>query len=226
MHRTLARLVAALIIAATAAISLPAVASAEETESSLESRAFPGTPGSRCPSRRRRRARTRTTGTPRSASTRPRSRHRSICSAPPTSPSATTSRCRTGPRTSGRWARPPATSAAPSRPAPSVNGTSTSSSTTSTTACRRVHHPVPLRVPRQRHRHLPEPDRHGTLAARLRRLPPAAVHVGAAPQERRNPPRGRVRGSTATGIRTPVSAVRGRRPSPLDDSGRELRRPA
>ena len=27
-------------------------------------------------------------------------------------------------------------------------------------------------------------------------------------------------GSTATGIRTPVSAVRGRRPSPLDDSGR------
>ena len=31
--------------------------------------------------------------------------------------------------------------------------------------------------------------------------------------------------STATGIRTPVSAVRGRRPSPLDDSGREPRRP-
>src|SRR3954451_9221819 len=30
--------------------------------------------------------------------------------------------------------------------------------------------------------------------------------------------------STATGIRTPVSAVRGRRPGPLDDSGRELRR--
>ncbi len=28
--------------------------------------------------------------------------------------------------------------------------------------------------------------------------------------------------STATGIRTPVSAVRGRRPSPLDDSGRTL----
>lgn len=26
---------------------------------------------------------------------------------------------------------------------------------------------------------------------------------------------------TATGIRTPVSAVRGRRPSPLDDSGEE-----
>src|SRR3712207_4751454 len=26
---------------------------------------------------------------------------------------------------------------------------------------------------------------------------------------------------TATGIRTPVSAVRGRRPSPLDDSGRD-----
>ena len=26
-------------------------------------------------------------------------------------------------------------------------------------------------------------------------------------------------GSTATGIRTPVSAVRGRRPSPLDDGG-------
>src|ERR1700737_3021526 len=29
--------------------------------------------------------------------------------------------------------------------------------------------------------------------------------------------------STATGIRTPVSAVRGRRPSPLDDSGVEAR---
>ena len=28
---------------------------------------------------------------------------------------------------------------------------------------------------------------------------------------------------TATGIRTPVSAVRGRRPSPLDDSGRNRR---
>ena len=30
--------------------------------------------------------------------------------------------------------------------------------------------------------------------------------------------------STATGIRTPVSAVRGRRPSPLDDSGEQQRR--
>jgi len=30
----------------------------------------------------------------------------------------------------------------------------------------------------------------------------------------------RASGGTATGIRTPVSAVRGRRPSPLDDSGR------
>src|SRR3954462_2766874 len=30
--------------------------------------------------------------------------------------------------------------------------------------------------------------------------------------------------STARGIRTPVTAVRGRRPGPLDDSGRELRR--
>src|SRR4051794_26772449 len=32
--------------------------------------------------------------------------------------------------------------------------------------------------------------------------------------------RKRATGSTATGIRTPVSAVRGRRPSPLDDGGR------
>ena len=37
--------------------------------------------------------------------------------------------------------------------------------------------------------------------------------------ERRNPPVQAGFGGTATGIRTPVSAVRGRRPSPLDDSG-------
>src|SRR3954454_12669063 len=38
-------------------------------------------------------------------------------------------------------------------------------------------------------------------------------------KERRNPLWERVRKGTATGIRTPVSAVRGRRPSPLDDGG-------
>jgi hypothetical protein len=40
------------------------------------------------------------------------------------------------------------------------------------------------------------------------------------PLERRKPCDCRASKSTATGIRTPVSAVRGRRPSPLDDSGR------
>src|SRR5262245_53773303 len=39
------------------------------------------------------------------------------------------------------------------------------------------------------------------------------------PLERRNPLHRAGFGSTATGIRTPVSAVRGRRPSPLDDGG-------
>ena len=39
------------------------------------------------------------------------------------------------------------------------------------------------------------------------------------PQERRTPHACKVSLSTATGIRTPVSAVRGRRPSPLDDGG-------
>ena len=43
-----------------------------------------------------------------------------------------------------------------------------------------------------------------------------------APQKRRNPLPERAR-STATGIRTPVSAVRGRRPSPLDDGGAPTR---
>ena len=38
--------------------------------------------------------------------------------------------------------------------------------------------------------------------------------------KRTKPALGAVFGSTATGIRTPVSAVRGRRPSPLDDGGR------
>src|SRR4051812_25377559 len=42
----------------------------------------------------------------------------------------------------------------------------------------------------------------------------------AAPLERRTPARRAGFASTATGIRTPVSAVRGRRPSPLDDGGR------
>src|SRR5215213_15348 len=37
--------------------------------------------------------------------------------------------------------------------------------------------------------------------------------------ERKNPPIWRAFASTATGIRTPVSAVRGRCPSPLDDGG-------
>jgi hypothetical protein len=37
--------------------------------------------------------------------------------------------------------------------------------------------------------------------------------------EREKPAQGASFGSTATGIRTPVSAVRGRRPSPLDDGG-------
>ena len=37
--------------------------------------------------------------------------------------------------------------------------------------------------------------------------------------ERENPAYSRAFESTATGIRTPVSAVRGRRPSPLDDGG-------
>lgn len=37
--------------------------------------------------------------------------------------------------------------------------------------------------------------------------------------KRRNPRRARASRGTATGIRTRVSAVRGRRPSPLDDSG-------
>lgn len=41
------------------------------------------------------------------------------------------------------------------------------------------------------------------------------------PPQRRNPALGRGPRGTATGIRTPVSAVRGRRPSPLDDSGEE-----
>src|SRR4051812_5137563 len=45
--------------------------------------------------------------------------------------------------------------------------------------------------------------------------------------KRRNPWKSGVSASTATGIRTPVSAVRGRRPSPLDDSGADrLRRVA
>ena len=39
------------------------------------------------------------------------------------------------------------------------------------------------------------------------------------PQKRENPALCRAFASTATGIRTPVSAVRGRRPSPLDDGG-------
>jgi hypothetical protein len=45
-------------------------------------------------------------------------------------------------------------------------------------------------------------------------------------QERRKPRRHRGSRSTATGIRTPVSAVRGRRPSPLDDGGRTADRVA
>ena len=43
------------------------------------------------------------------------------------------------------------------------------------------------------------------------------------PPETRKPRDLRGLRSTATGIRTPVSAVRGRRPSPLDDSGRNRR---
>src|SRR3954466_299209 len=44
--------------------------------------------------------------------------------------------------------------------------------------------------------------------------------VATPPLNARNPARGAGPRSTATGIRTPVSAVRGRRPSPLDDGGR------
>src|SRR3954463_887552 len=40
-----------------------------------------------------------------------------------------------------------------------------------------------------------------------------------APLEAENPAICRAFAGTATGIRTPVSAVRGRRPSPLDDGG-------
>ena len=40
------------------------------------------------------------------------------------------------------------------------------------------------------------------------------------PRKREKPAICRLFGSTATGIRTPVSAVRGRRPSPLDDGGK------
>src|SRR3954466_15249023 len=44
--------------------------------------------------------------------------------------------------------------------------------------------------------------------------------VATPPLNARNPARGAGFRSTATGIRTPVSAVRGRRPSPLDDGGK------
>jgi hypothetical protein len=44
-------------------------------------------------------------------------------------------------------------------------------------------------------------------------------HVPVGPPERQKPRRRGASRSTATGIRTPVSAVRGRRPSPLDDGG-------
>ena len=62
---------------------------------------------------------------------------------------------------------------------------------------------------------------------RRERRPPTGEHlgdVGARGTEHQRPVHAEtpaVRGfvSTATGIRTPVSAVRGRRPSPLDDSG-------
>src|SRR5215217_9456086 len=47
----------------------------------------------------------------------------------------------------------------------------------------------------------------------------AAPVAARASLERKNPPNWRAFASTATGIRTPVSAVRGRCPSPLDDGG-------
>src|SRR5919112_3005923 len=48
----------------------------------------------------------------------------------------------------------------------------------------------------------------------------SGAHPGAhGVQKAKNPALSRAFVSTATGIRTPVSAVRGRRPSPLDDGG-------
>ncbi len=77
------------------------------------------------------------------------------------------------------------------------------------------------------------PDSSATIAAKLDAYHAANITEdsfpgGASDSGPKNDENPRFRGfrSTATGIRTPVSAVRGRRPSPLDDSGRKLRRPA
>src|SRR5829696_8414699 len=68
--------------------------------------------------------------------------------------------------------------------------------------------------------------RMGTSVEVIARAINTAGPGGAAPGNDETRLAGGLRG-TATGIRTPVSAVRGRRPSPLDDSGRNrLRRVA
>src|SRR3954465_80061 len=54
---------------------------------------------------------------------------------------------------------------------------------------------------------------------RVRDLSPRWSTFGHRPLRRQKPASCRAFVSTATGIRTPVSAVRGRRPSPLDDGG-------
>jgi hypothetical protein len=58
----------------------------------------------------------------------------------------------------------------------------------------------------------------GSITALSGRLIAAPV-AARAPRRRENPAACRALVSTATGIRTPVSAVRGRCPSPLDDGG-------